>query len=77
MRSYNFTVTEEQVNSRFKLLVNPKPGEILAKLQECDIPCYDMKPDELMLGWSPKQFDRLKTQQVESFQVVRLGAPKS
>lgn len=67
MRAYNFTVTEEQVNSRFKLLpASFKPGQLLAKLQDCGIPCYDMKPEEFMLGWSPKQFDKLQTQQVES-----------
>ena len=67
MRSYNFTVSEEQVNSRFGLLpATFKPGQVLAKLQDCGIPCYDMKPDELMLGWSPKQFDKLKSAQVES-----------
>ena len=66
MRSYNFTVTEEQVNSRFKLVANPKPGEVLAKLQDCGIPCYDMKPDEFMLGWSPKEFDKLKNKAIES-----------
>ena len=66
MRSYNFTVTEEQVNSRFKLVVTPKPGEVLAKLQGCGISCYDMKPNELKLGWNPKAFDKSKTQSLES-----------
>ena len=67
MRSYNFTVTEEQVNGRFRVLpARFKPGQVLAKLQACGIPCYDMKPGELMLGWSPKEFDKLKSAQVES-----------
>ena len=67
LRSHNFSVTEEQVNARFKLRPRSfKAGEVLAKLQECSIPCYDMKSGELKLGWSPKEFDKLKSQGVES-----------
>ena len=67
MRSHNYSVTEEQVNSRFKLLPKTfEPGQVLAQLHECGIPCYDMKPGELLLGWSPKEFDKLKKEPVQS-----------
>ena len=67
LRAHNFSVTEEQANSRFKLLArNFKPGEVLDKLRECGVPCYDMVPGELRLGWSPKEFDKWKNGKVQS-----------
>ena len=66
MRAVNYTVTEEQVNSRFKLVPNDfKPGAVLAKLQACAIPCVDLTPGALRLAWNPKMFDKLKTQRIE------------
>ena len=66
MRAVNYTVTEEQANSRFKLVPNDfKPGQVLRKLQECGIPCVDLTPGALRLAWNPKLFDKLKTQQIE------------
>ena len=77
LRASNYTVTEQQVNSRFKVVSgNPKPGEVLAKLQDCGIPCYDMNLGEFKLGWSPKEFDKLRAEQVKSAQVVNPGAPE-
>ena len=78
MRAVNYTVTEEQVNRRFNLFPSSfKPGQILTKLQECGVPCVDLTPGALRLAWNPKLFDKLRAEQVESSQVVRLGAPKS
>ena len=66
IRAVNYTVTEEQVNRRFNVVPTGfKPGDVLAKLQSCEIPCYDMEPGELRLGWSPKEFDKWKNQPVE------------
>ena len=67
LRAYNYTVSEDEINTRFKLLPRGfKAGEVLAKLQACEIPCYDMKPGELRLGWSPKEFDKVKNASVQS-----------
>lgn len=67
LRADNYTVSEEQVNSRFKLLPSSfEPGTVLAKLHACAIACYDMKPGEYHLGWSPKEFDKIRETLVES-----------
>ncbi len=66
LRAGNYSVTEEEANRRYKLLADGwKPGEVLAKLQKCEIPCYDMTDGEYKLGWSPKEFEKLKNPPVD------------
>ena len=61
LRAINFTVTEDQANRRFHLAPSGfKPGEVLARLQACNIPCVDAKPGDYLLAWNPKAFDLSK-----------------
>lgn len=71
IRAVNYTVSEEQINRRFKVAPsNFKPGQVLTKLQECGIPCVDLTPGALRVAWNPKLFDKLKDTQIKSTQSV-------
>ena len=66
LRAVNYTVTEEEVNRRFSLVPSSfKAGQVLAKLQECGVPCVDLTPGAFRLAWNPKLFDKLKNKKVE------------
>lgn len=65
LRTFGFGVTEDQVNRHYKLFKGRwQPGQVMAKLEECGIPCVDRKvpPDPqagLTIAVKPKDEKRL------------------